>query len=205
MYLQDRTENTPKDVFTPMEVYRQAIGGKIAQVAGRCVFYNNSRFDGNNPAANAGDNLAVAMDKTALLPGQKATFANYTSYSRGVNGVMVDVVYLQGTPTAADFAFKVGNSNNPAGWAVAPAPTSVTVRKGAGIGGSDRVTIIWPDNAIAKQWLQVTVLPTANTGLAAADVFYFGNAVAIQATQQLTRRWIPPTSFTPGWTSTRRC
>jgi len=51
------------------------------------------------------------------------------------------------------------------------------VRSGAGSGGSDRVTILWADNAIQKQWLQVTVLATAATGLGSADVFYFGNAV----------------------------
>jgi hypothetical protein len=39
------------------------------------------------------------------------------------------------------------------------------------------VTIIWANNAIEKQWLQITVKATANTGLATADVFYFGNAV----------------------------
>jgi len=32
-------------------------------------------------------------------------------------------------------------------------------------------------SAIAKKWLQVTVLANGNTGLAAGDVFYFGNAV----------------------------
>jgi hypothetical protein len=37
--------------------------------------------------------------------------------------------------------------------------------------------LIWPDGAIRNQWLQVTVLADAVTGLAAADVFYFGNAV----------------------------
>jgi hypothetical protein len=64
---------------------------------------------------------------------------------------------------------------------------SITVRSGAGTGGSDRVTLIWNDNnldgvvdaneAVAKKWLEVTVKATANTGLAADDVFFFGNAV----------------------------
>ncbi|MCK4275121.1 MAG: hypothetical protein KAX78_01300, partial [Phycisphaerae bacterium] len=67
--------------------------------------------------------------------------------------------------------------SSPAGWVAAPAPTSVTVRPGAGAGGSDRVTLIWADNAIEKQWLEVTVLATVNTGLASDDVFYFGNAI----------------------------
>ena len=37
--------------------------------------------------------------------------------------------------------------------------------------------MIWADNAIQNQWLQVTVLAGASTGLAAQDIFYFGNLV----------------------------
>ena len=146
------------------------------EVTGRLVFYNRSAWDGNDPAANANDDNAIAPDKTALLPGGTATFANYTSYSRGLNGIMVDIANLPGTPTASDFTFKVGNDNTPALWSAAPAPASITVRAGAGTGGSDRVTLIWNDNnldgvvdaneAVANQWLQVTVKATANTGLA---------------------------------------
>jgi len=148
-----------------------------ASVVGRYVFYNNSAYDGNDPAANASDDAAIATDKQALLPGGTATFANYTSYSRGINGIMIDITGLPDTPTASDFEFKVGNDNDPSSWATAPAPLSVTVRAAAGAGGSDRITIIWADGAIQKQWLQVTVLATANTGLGSPDVFYFGNAV----------------------------
>ena len=143
----------------------------------RFIFYNQSAFDGNDASANAGDDGAIATDKTALLPGQTATFANYTSYSRGINGVMVDIASLPGTPAAGDFAFKVGNDNTPSGWSAAPAPTSISVRSGAGVNGSDRVTLIWANNAIQKKWLQITVKATAATGLAADDVFYFGNAI----------------------------
>ncbi|MCK4275191.1 MAG: hypothetical protein KAX78_01670, partial [Phycisphaerae bacterium] len=74
-------------------------------VVGRNIFYNNCYFDGNDPAANAADDAAIATDKTALLPGGTAAFANYTSYWRGVNGVMVDMENAPGTPTVADFAF----------------------------------------------------------------------------------------------------
>jgi subtilisin-like proprotein convertase family protein len=146
-------------------------------VAGRQVFYNRSAWDGNDPAANASDDAAIAPDKTALLPGGTATFANYTSYSRGLNGIIVDIANLRGTPTASDFTFKVGNDNTPALWSAASAPVTITVRAGAGTGGSDRVTLIWNDNAIQGKWLQVTVLASAATGLAADDVFYFGNAI----------------------------
>ena len=37
--------------------------------------------------------------------------------------------------------------------------------------------MIWPDGAIINQWIEVMVLATANTGLAADDVFYLGSAV----------------------------
>ena len=146
-------------------------------VMGRHIFYNNSAWDAKDPNANAQDDNALAPDKQALLPGGTATFANYTSYSRGINGIMVDIDSLPGTPTTADFEFRVGNDNNPVLWAAAPAPSSISVRAGAGVSGSDRVTIIWSDNAIQNQWLQVTVLATANTGLSCNDVFYWGNAI----------------------------
>ena len=88
--------------------------------------------------------------------------------------------------TAADFIFRVGNNNSPGTWATANAPTSVSVRAGAGVSGSDRVEIIWNGGAAPiKQWLEVITLANANTGLAQkvgypagqGDAFFFGNAV----------------------------
>jgi hypothetical protein len=152
---------------------------KSARVEGRWLFYNNSKFDGNNPAAGPGDDGAIATDKAALLPGGTASFANISSYTRGINGIMVDVADLPRDVdlTVEDFGFRVGASPNIAGWANGPAPTSVTVRRGAGVDGSDRVTIIWADGAIRKTWLQVTVRANMRTGLAAPEVFYFGSLV----------------------------
>ena len=37
------------------------------------------------------DDAAIAPDKTALLPMQTARFANYTSFDKGINGIMVDI------------------------------------------------------------------------------------------------------------------
>jgi hypothetical protein len=152
-------------------------GAPAGRVAGRHLFYNDSAFDGGNAAASAQDDGAVAPGKEALLPGQTATFANYTSYSRGLNGLMVDLAGLAGDLTAADFQFKVGRDSDFATWADAPAPLSVTRRVGAGTGGSDRVTLLWADGAIKNQWLRVTVLANGRTALPAPDVFYFGNLV----------------------------
>ncbi|MBS3734908.1 MAG: hypothetical protein KGY99_08270, partial [Phycisphaerae bacterium] len=164
-------------------------GNNDTAVVNRHVFYNNSAWDGDDPGANGNDDDAIAPDKTALPPGEQASFANYTSYHRGINGVMIDIDDLADPAglSAADFAFATGNDSEPADWGAAPAPASVTVRPGAGVDGSDRVTLIWADNdfdgivdaneAVAKDWLEVTVQANATTGLLDADVFYFGNAV----------------------------
>lgn len=148
-------------------------------VVGRHIFYNNSYFD-NNPAVGRDDDNAIARDKQALLPGQTATFAHYTSYSRGLNGIMIDFDDLPGTPTTADFQFKVGNTTTPDAWTAGPQPT-VAIRRDVGAALVDRVVLVWPDapnpGSISKQWLQVTVLANARTGLSTPDVFYFGNAV----------------------------
>ncbi len=150
------------------------------QVVGRHVFYNNSKWDGETVGPSAQDDGAIAPDKEALRPGETATFANYTSYSRGINGIMIDVADLAdaGELGADDFQFAAGNDDDPSGWTAVAAESSITVRPGEGVDGSDRVTIIWADNAIEKQWLEVTVLATDDTGLAENDVFYFGNAIA---------------------------
>ena len=169
---------TPDDLTTHgPAIATVAIDVVPSVVVGRHIFYNRSAFDGNDAAANSADDAAIAPDKSALLPGGKGAFANYTSYSRGINGIMVDVSDLPGTPTVNDFAFKVGNNNTPGGWAAAQSPASITIRTGAGVSGADRITIIWVDGAIKKQWLQTTVKASTTTGLAADDVFYFGNAL----------------------------
>jgi hypothetical protein len=157
-----------------------------SQVAARQLFYNNSRYDGRNAAAAPADDNAIARDKIAYLPNNgPATFANVSSYSKGINGVMVDISGSHPNITAADFVFRVGNNNSPSSWSTANAPSKVLVRPGAGVGGSDRVEIIWATGAPIKQWLEVIVKANANTGLAQTagfpvgqgDVFFFGNAV----------------------------
>ena len=147
-----------------------------ATVVGRHVFYNNSAFDGRNVAANAADDAAIATDKRVLLPGETATFANYTDYSRGINGLMVDIRGLpEGKGPLFNFQFLYADTGE---WDPAPDPRSITTRRGAGVGGSDRVTITWNDGVIRNRWLQVIVYPGSGTGLAARDDFYVGNRVA---------------------------
>lgn len=147
-----------------------------SSIAGRRLFYNASVYDRWETITPA-DDAAIAPDKVALLPGQTATKANYTGYSRGINGIMIDLAGEHGEITVDDFIFRVGNSNNPATWETARAPRAVVVRPGAGAGGSDRIVITWGDGSIQNTWLQVIVLDNGDTGLAEPDIFYFGSRV----------------------------
>ncbi|MCH8748850.1 hypothetical protein IH781_03840, partial [Patescibacteria group bacterium] len=149
-----------------------------AGVSSMNIFYNDSFFDGNDPDANAADDAAIATDKTHSVYGEHATFANYTSYWHGINGIMVDI-----TDTAqanqlslADFQFLVGNKPNITSWEVAPAP-NMTVRIGGGTDGADRVMFTWANGTLTDEWLQVTVKPTVRTGLTDEVVFFYGNQV----------------------------
>jgi L-ascorbate metabolism protein UlaG (beta-lactamase superfamily) len=139
-------------------------------LVGAHLIYNNSAFDGNDPAAGLNDDTAIATYKSRLLPGQTATFENYSSYDKGINALAIDLHNLGPSPSVADFVFKMGRNSNPDSWNSAPAPISFSVRRGEGELGSDRVTLVWADGAIANTWLQVTIPATDN-------VFYFGSAV----------------------------
>jgi hypothetical protein len=154
-----------------------AAAGVDAAVAARHIFYNHSAFDGANPSPNPADDNAIAPDKTPLLPGQPPSPAHYSTFSHGINGVMIDVAGLASAPAAEDFVFRVGGSPGASTWTTATPPTSITVRAGAGANGSDRITVIWPTGSVRNQWLQVTLLETDRTGLPAPDVFYVGNLV----------------------------
>ena len=145
------------------------------EVVARHIFCNNSALDGNDPSAGADDDAAIAPNKALLRPGGTAGPEHQTGYSRGINGLMVDINELPGEVTAADFDFKVNSPESPDNWTTAPATTSITVREDAGAGGADRITIIWADGAIRNQWIKVTVKANANTDLENEDVFYFGN------------------------------
>jgi hypothetical protein len=161
-----------------------------AEVLARAIFYNQSAFDGGSAAIGAADDAAIALDKIAYLPGDGvASSASVTSYTRGINGIMIDLAGDHGSLSAADFTFRMSGTglavnNSPGTWAAAPAPLDVAVRAGAGANNSDRVEIVWPAGAIVNRWLEVIVEGAdaaggfnANTGLAASDVFYFGNKI----------------------------
>jgi hypothetical protein len=156
-----------------------------ANVVNRRVFYNNSVADGGDPAADARDDAAIAADKTARTD-VLGTLNNITSYPKGLNGVMVDIARLPAGegPRQSDFVFHARGAQ---GWVPGPTPVGVTVRRGAGVNGSDRVTLVWADaddplapagsRAVSNGWLQITVKANERTGLTRDDTFSFGNLV----------------------------
>jgi GH35 family endo-1,4-beta-xylanase len=152
-----------------------------ATIASRKIFYNNATGP-NLSSAGAAAN-AIASDKSALLPGQSSTFANYTSYSRGLNGIIVDISNLPSTTSQsqlfANLQFAHWNGLAAAGFVALPSAAipSVSILNGSGTGGSARVKITFPDNSLQNTWLRVTVLAGAVTGLVSNDVFYFGNVI----------------------------
>ncbi len=198
-------------------------------VVGRYVFYESSYYDtswGNpslgcdayvNGSGPCDDDTAIAVDKLALLPGETATFANYISYNKGINGIMVDIAGRDascGPITAADFLFedlgRDGDAECPGtSWCEsnrpARAPLSVWVREGEGVGSSDRVVVTWGSNLLDpnldlrgavgnSSWLKVTVLANGNTCLSAPDVHHWGVAIGEGG---------PATSNATGWAPVR--
>jgi hypothetical protein len=148
-----------------------------AAVVGRSVFYNNSAYDGRTPGADAEDDGALAPDKAALLPGAAATLVNVTNSAEGINGIFIDVKRLGADLTREDFEFAVTEPGGAGTWMAAPQPVAISRRAGAGVDGSDRVTVVWPDGSVVNRWLRVTVKAREDNDFAADDVFYFGNLV----------------------------
>ncbi|MCY2974221.1 MAG: PA14 domain-containing protein [Planctomycetota bacterium] len=63
-----------------------AIRDPFSTIVSRNVYYRSSFFD-----TTANSQSAIDPTKSALLPGGTASIANYTNYSRGINGIIVDL------------------------------------------------------------------------------------------------------------------
>jgi Bacterial pre-peptidase C-terminal domain len=150
-----------------------------ASVINRQVFYNRSS---SAAFGNGSGNPINAIDPTkkALLPDETASVANFTNYSRGLNGIVVDIANATNLNGITDASFQFASWSEftdatPNFVTINPTVT-VSTFAGGGLNGSDRVKIEFPNNVIQNAWLQVTMLANADTGLTASDVFYFGNA-----------------------------
>lgn len=153
----------------------------IATIVNRRLFYNNAA--GANLSSLGNANSSIASDKNALRPGETSGYVNYTNYSRGLNGLIIDINNLSATTTnnqiLASLQFARWNGIDAVGFAALPvnAVPTATVLPASGLGGSARVKITFPDNTLQNTWLRVTVVANGQTGLSADDVFYFGNVI----------------------------
>jgi hypothetical protein len=157
-----------------------------ASIVNRRVFYNNAGSVFGTNGVNSTDinlNPVLAIDttKTALLPGATASVANYTNYSRGINGIVIDISNATNLAAinASSFQFATWSSfpdATPNFVTITPTVTVSTFATG-GQGGSGRIKLTFADGSIVNSWLRVTLLASPlSTGLSANDVFYFGNA-----------------------------
>ncbi len=109
---------------------------------GQYLFYNYSRLDGYTAGPSLADLKVVAPDKVAWQPGgANAGFQNISSYARGINGVMIDVLGFHGQIQLDDFQIRVGTNSDLASWSEGPAPSSITLWGGEGVNNSDRVEL----------------------------------------------------------------
>jgi uncharacterized delta-60 repeat protein len=147
------------------------------RIVGRHLFYNNSLFDANNSTANRYDDFAIATDKQPLVPGQRASFKNYSSFSKGLNGIMVDFVGKPPTLTSTDVEFYRGNDGPIGLWRrIRPSPL-ITSRSLGSSSQITRVSFIFPDNLISECWVHVVIKANARTGLTQDEHFFFANVI----------------------------
>jgi hypothetical protein len=94
---------------------------------------------------------------------QQVQLTNLINSSRGINGMVLDLDGLTDLNDATleykmspQGAFNEGD-NPVAGWVDAPAPTSVSLLPGQGLSGSNRIALVWADNAIANRYVCVSL------------------------------------------------
>lgn len=150
------------------------------------------------------------------MPGNTATFANWTGYAQGINGLIYDFDKASRAPVASDFTFKnLGRTGT--GAPVVVAPSGFVVQADTPAVGKTRVIVTFtsvggatPSGAVQDAWLQVDI--GTGFGLQAADTHYWGNArfdsgtvdtvnptnILVNSTDELGARNNPKTSgFNP--------
>jgi endonuclease/exonuclease/phosphatase family metal-dependent hydrolase len=147
-----------------------------ATVVNRQLFYNRSTStifgDGTgNPTTS------IDPTKLALLPGQSASFSNYSNVAKGINGLLVDIQGGTTSVNSSDFQFATSDGVVGSSFVPTSAVPTISVLAGQGLGGATRIKIEFADAAIRNTWLRITVLASSRTNLSSNDVFYFGSAV----------------------------
>ncbi|MEO1528788.1 MAG: proprotein convertase P-domain-containing protein [Planctomycetota bacterium] len=151
----------------------------MAVIERRAIFHANAPGSQIDDSGNA--ESAIDTSKVALLPGESSSFANYSNYASGLNGIIVDITDLPATTTAPDLQnlveFATWDGIDAAGFADAGITPSIELFPGEGANGSTRVKITIGNGDVTNTWLRTTILAGPETALENNDVFYFGNVV----------------------------
>jgi hypothetical protein len=144
------------------------------KIAGRNIFYQGTNFDTTTNSQGA-----VDPTKRVLLPGEVATFANYTNYVGGIRSFILDLVGLGSNPlSSTNFVFATWNALSAEGFVPFTAVPTIAILSNEGMSGSTRIKVQFDENMAPKNtWLRINVLANTNTWLASPDVFYIGNAI----------------------------
>ena len=150
----------------------------VAAVVTRSLFYNRSLLKSSLGMAASIDSNKTLLQSTSSA--QTTSFSNVSNYSRGINGVVLNLAGLASTSlTAADFILRTspaGAAGNvvPANWPTAPAPSAISVTPGTSTAPA-QIALEWADNTIQDTWLQIIVRANATTGLTSPAVYYLGS------------------------------
>jgi hypothetical protein len=165
-------------------------------VVARKIFYNNSYYDGNkigidtgiSPTNNHDDDFdAVDTSKRPLMVDDgTATFANWTGFVQGINGLIYDIEYPTRTPVASDFTFKnIGKAGTapgtivtPSGFATYTVSTMPQVTRCVITFASTGGPV--PGGSVRNTWLQVTI--GMGFGGSAPETHWWGNVVGDDGT-----------------------
>ena len=155
---------------------------------GRGPVVSNTAYYKDSFYTTGGTNIEGGYDPSKLVAkagaaAQTLSFANVSNYTRGINGLIVDVPGLTAASLVAgtDVAFRMSPqgafdeaANPPSSWGAAPNPTAIVVTA-ATASAPARVRFEWADNVIQNRWLEVRVLANAAIGVPAVQEFYLGN------------------------------
>lgn len=102
--------------------------------------------------------------KSVMVLGQEqqsVQLDHLSASSSGINGILLDVQAVNDWESLQlNYAVSPQGAFHPsengiADWQTAPAPSSLTAHPGAGLGGSDRLLLLWPDGVISNRYLYV--------------------------------------------------
>jgi hypothetical protein len=145
-----------------------------------------------------------------MVGGGTATFANWTGYNKGINGLIYDVLVGDGQPdpVAGDFTFVNATKSGTGTTAVSPAASGKIVLVAGDTVNQRKVRMIFTfaDNTVKNAWMKVVV--GTGFGLAQAETHYWGNVagdvnvgngttITVNATDELAIRAHPAGGFTP--------